>query len=84
MAACSVRDSSFFLANTTTCNIPCWTKHTDKGHFRFQTEKEKKKTLYFVTEYKFLFSETLPHNHLSEMAAEAQMVKKLPAFCTTN
>ena len=54
MTACSASDSSFFLANATTCNIPCRTKHRDKEHFVFQTEKDKKKKA-FVTKRKFLF-----------------------------
>jgi hypothetical protein len=45
MTACSMSDSSFFLSNAATCNIPRWTKHRDKGHFGFETEKDKKKWL---------------------------------------
>jgi hypothetical protein len=42
-AACSVSDGTFFLANATTCNIPSWTVHRDKGHFGFQAEKDREK-----------------------------------------
>jgi len=61
MTACPMSDSSFFLANDMTCNIPCRTKHRDKGHFGFQVEKGKRKEKgggkkkAFVTEHKFLF-----------------------------
>jgi len=46
-----------------------------------ERKKEGKKA--FVTEHKFLFSKAVPHNHPSEMAADAQVVKKLSAFCGT-
>jgi hypothetical protein len=53
-----------------------------QGHFGFQTEKERKKES-FCDGTQIPFSESVPHNHLSEMVADAQMVKKLPPYCGT-